>query len=136
MVAATIQGKVDCVDYVSHLIPSNFCGRRADRPSLTILAYTIPTEGGPSLAFFARACPELVEGVGGEATRNRQSAESFFTTGASQRRRRRRTSFGCTLGSRDRSRSCQTSGELLPFRYPSRGCARPIPAPLRATSPG
>jgi hypothetical protein len=28
---------------------------------------TIPTEGAPSLCFFARACPELVEGVGDDA---------------------------------------------------------------------
>ena len=28
---------------------------------------TIPGEGCPILAFFARACPELVEGVGGDA---------------------------------------------------------------------
>ena len=28
---------------------------------------TIPTEGAPSLRFFARACPELAEGVGGDA---------------------------------------------------------------------
>ena len=65
----------------------------------------------------------------------RVSASYKATAGPSQRRRRR-TSFGSPFGSRDRSRLRQTSGGLQPFRCPSRGCARPIRAPLRATSPG
>src|ERR1700733_3297814 len=43
MVAAAIQGKVDCVDYISHLLPFEFCRPPGGWPSLTILAHTIPT---------------------------------------------------------------------------------------------
>jgi len=71
-------------------------------------------------------------------TRRREidKARRVFLLLAQLSARRQGTSFGSPFGSRDRSRFHQTSGELQPLSHPFRGCARPIRALLRATSPG
>ena len=84
MVAAAIQGNVDCEDYISHLIPFGFCsGHPAGGPSLTIFAYTIPTESAPFLRSLQEPARSLSKGRA--AMLHRRNFCPFYTNPAAMR---------------------------------------------------